>query len=265
MPDIYDGVSASSFPYADAVRRVGLDGPFHWLAAGWRDFMAAPGTSLCYGLVFVVAGFLLTLGLWRVHMIYMLLPLVSGFMLLGPALTLGFQAVSRDLERHEKPSFRRALLAWQTNAGSIFYAGLAFMFLFLLWLRLAELVFALTFPATGGLDVQSLLNATLFTSDGLTFLVLFLALGAGLAMLAFAGGAFALPMLMDRPVGMIEAIATSYTAVMLNLRAMALWAIILVVLTVVGMAAFCIGLAITLPLAGHATWHAYRAVIRRDA
>jgi len=112
--------------------------------------------------------------------------------------------------------------------------------------------------------VQGLLNATFFTADGLLFLVFFLALGAGVAALAFAGGAVALPMLLDRPIGMGEAVATSFTAVMLNVRTMALWAAILVVLTVAGMAALYIGLAITLPLAGHATWHAYRAVIKPD-
>lgn len=44
-----------------------------------------------------------------------------------------------------------------------------------------------------------------------------------------------------------------------------LWAVLLVVLTAVGMAACYVGLAITLPLAGHATWHAYKAVINPQA
>ncbi len=265
MPITHDGFSATSLPYADHVRRVTRRQPFRWLAAGWLDFIAAPATSLSYGLLFVVAGLVLTLGLWRMQMIYLLLPFAAGFMILGPALTLGFQAISRDLERGEQPSFARALLACKVNAGPIFYAGLAFMFLFLLWIRLSELIFALTFPSTGALDPQSLLDATFFTVDGLVFLALFLALGAAIAALAFAGGAFALPMLLDRQVGMAEAIATSFTAVMLNLRTMMLWAVLLVVLTAVGMAACYVGLAITLPLAGHATWHAYKAVINPQA
>ena len=90
------------------------------------------------------------------------------------------------------------LLAWRVNAGPIFYAGLAFMFLFLVWFRLAELVFALSFPDVIGMNGSSLIDATLFTAEGQTFLALFVALGAGMAVLAFAGGAFALPMLLDR-------------------------------------------------------------------
>jgi uncharacterized membrane protein len=263
MPIADGNASTPALPYADRVRRVASDQPFHWLAAGWRDFRAAPLASLAYGALFVIVGLILTIGLWRTQTIFMLLPLAAGFMLLGPALTLGFQAISRDLEQGKRPSFAGALLAWRANAGPIFYAGLAFMFLFLLWLRLTELLFALTFPDTVGPDAEGLLNATL-TVHGLTFLGLFLVLGAGMAALAFAGGAFALPMLLDRRIGMAEAIATSFTAVTLNLRTMALWAALLVVLTVLGMAAFGIGLAVTLPLAGHATWHAYRAVIRPE-
>jgi uncharacterized membrane protein len=87
-------------------------------------------------------------------------------------------------------------------------------------------------------------------------------LGGLMAALVFAGTAFALPMLLDRPVGMAEAVATSWTAVGENLPAMTVWAILLVALTALGMAAGFVGLAVTLPLAGHATWHAYRAVVR---
>jgi uncharacterized membrane protein len=262
MPIAHGGASGPSLPYAYHVRHVSAGQPFHWVVAGARDLIAAPLVSLSYGLLFVIAGYVLTLGLWRLHAIYMLLPLVSGFMLLGPALTLGFQAISRDLERHTRPSLGGALLAWRQNTGPIFYAGLAFMFLFLVWFRLAELIFALSFPDVIGMDAQGVMNAILFTDGGRTFLLLFLALGAVMAALAFAGGAFALPMLLDQQVGMSEAIATSFTAVVLNLRAMVLWAVLLVALTGLGMAVFYVGLVITLPLAGHATWHAYRAVIR---
>ena len=260
MSIIHDGSSTPSLPYADRIRLVTSDKPFRWLGLGWRDFIAAPVASLCYGLLFVIIGFGLTVGLWHTQAAYLILPLASGFMLLGPALTIGFQAISRDIERGEHPSFARALLAWRTNAGPIFHSGLALMCLFLLWLRLVQIIFALTLFHTTELDVQSLLNATLFTVNGLAFVTLFVVLGAAMAALVFAGGAFALPMLLDRRIGMYEAFATSFRAVTLNLRTMMLWAAMLVVLTVAGMATFFIGLVVTLPLAGHATWHAYRAV-----
>jgi uncharacterized membrane protein len=93
----------------------------------------------------------------------------------------------------------------------------------------------------------SLLNTTFFTADGRVFLALFLAFGAAVAALAFAGDAFAFQMLQDRQVSASEALATSFAATV-----------------VAGMATMFIGLAVTLPLAGYASWHAYRAVIRPE-
>jgi uncharacterized membrane protein len=251
-------------PFAGRVVRVPAGAPLTWLAAGWRDFTASPGASLAYGMIFVLAGIVLAGALFAANMIYLFVPLATGFLLVGPAATLGFYAISRDLEAGRKPTLAGALLAYRTNPGPMLYVGFALLSLFLVWLRLAQLVFALTFPSAIGFDVQSLLHATLFTGDGQLFLLTTLAMGAVMAALAFAGAAFALPLLLDRPVGMVEAVATSWTAVEVNLPAMAVWAVLLVVLTAVGMALGFVGLAVTLPLAGHATWHAYRAVIRPE-
>lgn len=249
-------------PFADRVVHVTATAPFRWLAAGWRDFLGSFGASLAYGLIFVVAGLLLTATLFAAHAIYLFMPLAAGFMLIGPAATLGFYAISRDREQGRTPSLGDAVRAFQANPGPMLYVGFALLCLFLLWLRLSQLVFALSFPSDIGFDAQSLLNATLFTGDGHVFLAITLSMGAVVAALVFAGAAFALPMLLDRPVGMVEAVATSWTAVEMNLPAMVIWAVLLVLLTTLGMALGIIGLAVTLPLAGHATWHAYRAVIR---
>jgi len=256
-------VPASSLPYANRVRSVASDQPFLWLAAGWRDLITAPAASLGYGLLFVIIGFALTYGLWRTGMIYMLAPLAAGFMLLVPLLSVGFHAISRDIEQNKRPTFSDALFAGQQNAKSMVNAALAFMFMFLLWMRLSELVFALSFPPTAALDVPGLFNATFFTVGGWEFLALFLILGGCMAALTFMGGAFALPMLLDKDVSMAEAIATSFTAAVMNLRTMAVWAALVVILLVGGMAFFYVGLIVTLPLVGLASWHAYRAVIGR--
>lgn len=249
-------------PFADRVVYVTATAPFGWLGAGWRDFFGSYRTSLAYGLIFVVAGLLLAATLLAAHAIYLFMPLAAGFMLVGPAATLGFYAISRDRGQGRPPSFGSAIRAFQANPGPMLYVGLALLCLLLLWLRLSQLVFALSFPSDIGFDAPSLLNATLFTPEGHVFVAITLAMGAVIAALVFAGAAFALPMLLDRPVGMVEAVATSWTAVEMNLPAMVVWAALLVLLTAIGMALGIIGLAVTLPLAGHATWHAYRAVIR---
>ena len=253
--------TGSGLPYAENVRLVGTDQPFRWLTAGWRDFRRAPLISLAHGLIFVAAGVLLTLGLASAGLTYLIAPLIAGFMLVGPALTVGFYATSRDLEAGQAPSFAGALSAWRGNTASLLSLGLLLVIFLVVWMRFAAVIFAVCFPYTP-LDVQSLLNAALFTQDGLVFLGIGTIVGAGMAALAFAFGAFSLPMLLDRKVGMLQAVMTSAVAVVLNAKTMAVWAGLVVLFTGAGLAAGYVGLAVTLPLIGHATWHAYRAVIR---
>lgn len=261
MSDQPATAAQSALPYADRIAIVGTDQPFRWLTAGWRDFRAAGLVSVMHGLIFVLAGFALTFGLVAAGLTYLIAPLIAGFMLVGPALTVGFYAISRDLEQGERPSSVSAIRAWGANPAPLLGLGLMLVVFLVVWMRFAAMVFAICFPFTG-LDVQSLLNASLFTTDGLTFLAVGSVVGAGMATLAFALGAFSLPLLLDRKVGIFEALVTSAVAVILNARTMAVWAGLVVVFTVAGLAAAFVGLAVTLPLIGHATWHAYRAVIR---
>lgn len=251
----------TGLPYADRIRAVGTDEPFRWLAAGWRDFRAAPAVSLALGLIVVVAGFVLTFGLAASGYFYLIAPLAVGFMLVGPALTMGYYAVSRDVEQGHRPSLPRALAAWRANTGPILAFGLALVAFLVLWMRFAALIFAIFFPYSM-MDVQALLNATLFTVEGLSFLFVGTLVGGVMAAIAFAAGAFSLPLLLDRKCGLVEALVTSVIAVVLNARTMVVWAALVVLFAGAGLLLGYVGLAVTLPLVGHATWHAYRATIR---
>ena len=261
MADQNNPAIRSALPFANKVRVVHTDEPFRWLAAGWRDFRQAGLISIAHGLIFVIAGLALTLGLVVTGLTYLIAPLIAGFLLVGPALTVGFYATSRDLEAGRRPSFSTTLAAWRGNPAPLLSLGLLLVIFLIVWMRFAAVIFAVCFPYTP-LDVQSLLNAALFTQDGLTFLAIGTIVGGGMATLAFAAGAFSLPLLLNQKVGMLEAVVTSAVAVVLNARTMAVWAGLVVLFTGAGLAAGYIGLAVTLPLIGHATWHAYRAVIR---
>jgi uncharacterized membrane protein len=54
----------------------------------------------------------------------------------------------------------------------------------------------------------------------------------------------------------------SLGAVAANPSAMAFWAGLIVVFTAIAMVPFFLGLALVAPLIGHATWHAYRDLVR---
>jgi uncharacterized membrane protein len=251
----------TGLPYADRIRALGPEEPFRWLAAGWADFRAAPGASIALGLLVVIAGALLIAGLAFAGLFYLTAPLVVGFMLVGPALTVGYYALSRDREAGRPPRLGAALGAWRANPGAILTLGLALVAFLVLWMRFAALIFAIFFPYAM-LDVQALLNATLFTAEGLSFLFVGTLVGGVMAAIAFAAGAFSLPLLLDRRVGVLEALVTSVVAVVLNARVMALWGALVVLFAGAGLVLGYVGLAVTLPLIGHASWHAYRATIR---
>ena len=71
----------------------------------------------------------------------------------------------------------------------------------------------------------------------------------------------AFPLLLDRDVGAYEAIHTSVRAVLANPIPMAAWGLIVAVLLIIGSLPVFAGLAVVLPVLGHATWHLYRKVV----
>ena len=55
--------------------------------------------------------------------------------------------------------------------------------------------------------------------------------------------------------------STSLRVVAANPATMALWGIVVAALLLLGSIPFFLGLAIVMPLLGHATWHLYRKVV----
>lgn len=242
------------------VRSVGVDEPWVWLTAGWRDLARVPSVSLTYGAAFVVASFLLTLGLWITGLFYLVLPLAAGFMLIGPVIAVGLYEVSRRLEHGQTVTLADSLAAWYSHRGPIVTMGLVLMLFLLAWIWLAFLIFALFFgPAPP--SWEHLVTTLLFSTDGIPFLIVGIAVGGVLAAFVFAMTAVAIPALLDRDIGVLSAVLTSFAAVLQNWRVMIGWGALIVVFTAAGLVTFYLGLAVTLPLVGHASWHAYRGLV----
>lgn len=254
------GTDSASAPAMPEIRSVEVDRPWHWLEAGWRDFVRAPGVSIAYGGFFTVVGYLLTYGLYAGDMLSLALPLAAGFTLVGPLAAVGLYQVSRRLEQGNPVSIRIALRDIAAHMGTVSAMGLVLLLFLLAWIRLALLIFAIFF---GGrpTNLQDFVGTVFFAPESLPFVVTGVAIGAVLAGVVFTISVVSLPMLLDRDVGVAAAIATSFTAVTRNIRAMTLWAALIVVFTAAGLATLYIGLVVCLPLIGYASWHAYRDVV----
>ncbi len=246
------------------IRKIELDQPWSWLARGWQDFRASPSVGLAYGILAVVSGYLLTIGFISFGMLYLVLPAAAGFLLLGPVLAVGLYEVSRRREQGASTSLTEALLAFRRNPIQIALVGVALLLLWFFWVRAAALLFLLYFGFEPP-SVENLIADTFLSPRGLPFLIIGTVVGAVFAFVAFAISAISIPLLLDQEeASVMEAIAASVRAVQINLAPMILWAVLIVVFIGFGIATLYLGLIVTLPVVGHATWHAYRDLVIVD-
>jgi uncharacterized membrane protein len=238
---------------APQIRRVTLERPWTWLAAGWRDIWRAPGVSLTYGAFFTAISMALTGGLYATGLEYLLPPLAAGFMLVAPMLAVGLYETSRRLEAGEPVTLGAALFAVTRSPTQLPFLGVFLALALLFWMRVASLLFALFFGTTNFPPLSEILPTLFFTWEGLGLLIVGSAFGAVLASAVFAISVVSVPLLMVRDVDAVTAMIVSVRAVRANFAVLILWAWLIVVLTGFGLIPAYLGLVITFPLVGHAT------------
>lgn len=243
------------------IRRVDADQPWRWLSAGWADLCRAPTVSLSYGLAFALAGWVLTAAIWIFEQFYLVLPLAAGFMLLGPIIGVGLYDASRRLEGGLPVSLGQALTAWRANAPQIALMGLVLMLFMLAWVRFATILFALFFSDNPPRPEPLFLLDVFASAESIPFLAVGTIIGGLLAATVFAVSAISVPLLIDRQANVITAIITSFEAVRQNFWTTALWAWLIALFVAAGIVTGYLGLIITLPLIGHGSWHAYKALV----
>ena len=244
----------SDLPFVAPCRSIGPGAPLRWLRLGWRDLWAAPAQSLTYGLAIAALSVLLSYIAWRFGNAWLLIIMLSSFVFVAPVLALGLYAISAELERGERPTLQRVLLEERGRLADALVYSLALLVLSLVWMRAGTGV-QIFYPESGRPSSGELLG----------FYAIGSAIGSLFALIAFAASAFALPMLLDVRTDGITALVTSIHAVLRNKRAMLVWVMLIVAAVLIGFATALAGLAITMPLIGHATWHAYRETIDASA
>lgn len=247
-------------PPAPFARHLPPSAALGWLAAGWRDFKTDLWTSLAYGISLLVLSLAVLAMLWVTGLLYLVLPAISGFLIIGPFLALGLYHKSRLLAEGRKAPLGDTLLPRPAAGGQIAYAGLLLGLLILFWLRAADLLYALFFglkPFPGALDA---LHDVLTSARGWALVATGGVVGALFAAFAFAISLFALPMMMEERQDALTALGMSFAMTLQNFWPTFLWGIVVTCGLVLSLATGLLGLVIVFPVLGHATWHAYRAV-----
>lgn len=246
------------------INEITLDEPWQWLAAGWYDLRQAPRFSLTYGLVFVVASVLLTLGLLNGAMFFLVPPLAASFFLIAPLLGIGLYGISRAIEQGHKVEFCQAQVAWHSNPAHISAMGVVLMLVMLVWMLAANLVFVLFFDKPVP-TWENFIPVVFLSGESPLFLLVGTVVGGIIALFTFSISAVTVPLLMDRQIDVMTAMQTSFAAVRLNWRPMMLWASLIAMFVGIGIFTLYLGLLVSMPLVGHATWHAYRDLVAPES
>ena len=239
------------------VRQVPLGRPLVWLLRGWRDFIRTPWPSSLHGAAVAIGGWAIlaiTLRYW-----YLLPGAFSGFLLVGPILATGLYELSRRLGAGERPTMADVIAAWRRGTRPLVWLGLLLVLAGTLWVLVSTVLFALFVhaPITG---LESFLRHVILSQSSDLFPI-WISLGGFGAALVFAATVVSAPMLLDRDVDMASALLTSIRAVGENPLALAVWATLIMVATGLSLLTLMFGFIISVPVIGHATWHAYLDVV----
>jgi uncharacterized membrane protein len=243
-------LDTSHLPFVAPCREIKTWAPFHWLELGYIDFTSAPRVSATYGAIITLFVYILAYLAYAFGSLPFLLALGSGMMFLGPVLAFGLYSISRQIDMGLQPKLGYCLNEGKRHLGNEMVFAIILMVVFLVWARAASIIH-IFFPVETHASLQ----------DYLTYLTVGSSVGALFCLLIFTVSAFSLPMIMDRRVDVITAVVTSVHAVLNNKKPMLVWAGIILLSLVFGFLTAFVGLIFILPIIGHATWHAYKAVI----
>ena len=246
---------------------VGLMQPLGWLVLGWKDMCRAPALSLAHGLCLTLFGLLI---LWIGHdRFWLMAGALSGFLVMGPVVATSLYAISRALERGEPVGWRLVRHTWShwqqghSKLGNDYWCLVQFGVLLSIsatgWVLVSASLITVMSPVRVATPMDFVQHVVL-ARDGQLFAI-WLALGSFLAAPIFASSVVAMPLMLDRRVTVRQAVLTSWLAVLANPVPLALWAALIVLLTLLGLGSWLLGLVAVMPLLGHASWHAYHDLV----
>ncbi|MDB5474383.1 MAG: hypothetical protein JWP99_1686 [Devosia sp.] len=232
------------------------------LRQGMADFWERPSHYVMLVLIYPIIGIVLTVWMNGFQTWPLLYPLVGGFALIGPFAALGLYEISRRREQGLDSNWSHAFGVLRSPAiGSIAAVGVMLFVLFTLWLTAAQALYESLFGSSPPQTLSGLLAQVFGEPGGITLLLVGSMLGALFALVTLCTTVIAFPLLLDRDVGAFVAVETSFRAVLANPGPMLAWGIIVGAGLFLGALPLFVGLAVVIPIFGHATWHLYRKVV----
>ncbi len=216
--------------------------------------------SLIYGAALALASF----AIWRALIIsdlaFWALSLSCGFVFVAPMLAMGLYEAGRRISNGEQPTLAHMIKVRGALRADVFYLGLALLLIYLLWGRIAQIVYGLSTYRLHT-SVDEFITFSTQTSEGLTMLVTGAIVGGIMAFFTFAITVVSAPMLLDQRANVFEAMFMSIRAVAENFMPMLLWAALITLALLACSATSWLGLIVIFPWLGLASWRAYLDIL----
>jgi uncharacterized membrane protein len=247
------------------VRKIGLSDLRDALRLGWEDFKAMPSHAIILCVIYPVLGIVLFRMVLGHSVLPLLFPLAAGFTLIGPFAAIGLYELSRRRERGEEAGAWDALHVLRAPSfGAMLGLGTLLLALFVTWIAAADAIYIATFGHTPAASIPDFARRVLTAPEGWSLIIVGCGVGFLFAVVSLCVSVVSFPLMLDRHASAIDAIRTSLRAVMKNPFVLAAWGIVVAVLLVIGSLPLFVGLAVVLPVLGHATWHLYRKLVEPD-
>jgi uncharacterized membrane protein len=243
------------------IRKISVGDLREALGRGWQDFLATPTQLVFLCILYPIVGLVAARAMSGGELLPLLYPLIAGLALVGPVAAVGLYEISRRREAGHPAGWLNAFDVLHSPAlFSIAMVGVLLMAIFIAWLTTARAIFDATIGSTPA-SITDLVRLVFSTPQGYWLLLLGNGIGFLFAVAVLILTVVSVPMLLDRNPGVGVAIQTSIRTCLKNPVPMAVWGLIVAVLLLLGSLPAFIGLAVVMPLLGHATWHVYRRVV----
>jgi uncharacterized membrane protein len=252
------GRTAAALP----VRDIGPDDLKAALRAGFDDFLAMPTHVIFLSLMYPLIGLVLATVAFGQDVVPLLFPLASGFALIGPFAAVGLYELSRRRQQGLDTGWNKALRGLaRADAGALLAVGGLLTVIFVAWIVVAQALYAWVFAGGTPAGALGFVSEVLTTPRGWLLITVGNLVGFAFSLLVLAISVVSVPVILDRHVDALTAVETSLSAFRRNPRTLLGWGFVVAAVLVAGSLPLFVGLAVAMPILGHATWHLYRRIV----
>ena len=258
-------IGAAADGTSPVVRKLTMEDLGTALRKGLDDFKAVPSHAVMLCVIYPVLGLFIARWVLGHSVMPLLFPLAAGFALLGPFAAVGLYELSRHRELNDEVGAWQAFEVLRSPSfPSMLGLGVGLLALFVAWIMTAQEIYEMTFGYAPAATMPDFVQRVLTTPEGWALIIVGCGVGFVFALAALCVTVVSFPMMLDRHASVMEAVVTSLRVALANPVVVGAWGLIVAGLLVIGTIPLFLGLAVVIPVLGHATWHLYRLAVEPD-